>query len=179
MLKNKKHLKAAFFFVTIFSAVQSAANYKIQHQKKLVVYQFPHKQSIDFICQNQFYFFGDSNLNMKSKRQVYYLKERKKFLIGLQIQANKAIFFDKKIMILSANEQNAAGPEKLQLDFLILSKNAHVSIARILQFAQPTLIVMDASNSFWKISKWKKECDSLHQQYYSIPERGAFVCTIP
>ena len=179
MLKNKKHLKAAFFFVTIFSAVQSAANYKIQHQKKLVVYQFPHKQSIDFIFQNQFYFFGDSNLNMKSKRQIYYLKDKKDFLSGLQIETNKAVFYDKKIMILSANEQYAAGSEKLQLDFLILSKNAHVSIARILQFAQPTLIVMDASNSFWKISKWKKECDSLHQQYYSIPERGAFVCTIP
>ena len=179
ILKKKSSLKAAFFFVTVFATVQSFANYKLLHQIKMVVYQYPRKQSIDFIFQNQFYFFGDSNLNMKSKRQIYYLKDKKEFLSGLQIETNKAVFYDKKIMILSANEQYAAGSEKLQLDFLILSKNAHVSIARILQFAQPTLIVMDASNSFWKISKWKKECDSLHQQYYSIPERGAFVCTIP
>ncbi len=179
ILKKKSSLKAAFFFVTVFATVQSFANYKLLHQIKMVVYQYPRKQSIDFIFQNQFYFFGDSNLNMKSKRQIYYLKDKKDFLSGLQIETNKAVFYDKKIMILSANEQYAAGSEKLQLDFLILSKNAHVSIARILQFAQPTLIVMDASNSFWKISKWKKECDSLHQQYYSIPERGAFVCTIP
>ena len=145
----------------------------------MVVYQYPRKQSIDFIFHNQFYFFGDTNLNMKSKRQIYYLNDKKEFLSGLQIETNKAIFFGKKIMILSANEQYAAGPDKLQLDFLILSKNARVSIARILEFAHPTLIIMDASNSFWKISKWEKECDSLQQQYYSIPERGAFVCTIP
>jgi competence protein ComEC len=27
----------------------------------------------------------------------------------------------------------------------------------------------------WKIEKWKQECDKLHLQHYSIPEKGAFI----
>jgi len=44
------------------------------------------------------------------------------------------------------------------------------------QFAQkPNCIVFDASNSLWKIQKWKKDCEALNLRFHSVPEQGAFV----
>jgi competence protein ComEC len=49
---------------------------------------------------------------------------------------------------------------------------------KILCAIQPKLIVFDASNSLWKISKWKKECDALNLRFFSIKEQGAFVMNL-
>ncbi len=36
-------------------------------------------------------------------------------------------------------------------------------------------IIFDASNSLWKIEKWKKDCEGVHLQNYSVPQQGAFI----
>jgi competence protein ComEC len=54
-----------------------------------------------------------------------------------------------------------------------------MKISDAAKFIDTKLVIFEASNSLWKIEKWKKECDALNLPYYSIPEKGAFVFNIP
>jgi competence protein ComEC len=40
------------------------------------------------------------------------------------------------------------------------------------------MYIFDASNSAWRIEKWKKECEELHLHFHSVSEKGAFVTNL-
>ena len=72
-----------------------------------------------------------------------------------------------------------AEAEKIPVDILLLSHNARVRLQDLVKAVSPAVIVFDASNSLWKIEKWKSECEDLHLRFHSVPEQGAFVKSIP
>jgi len=61
------------------------------------------------------------------------------------------------------------------VDILIIAHNPRIYINQLQQAFECKLIVFDSSNPLWKIQLWKKDCDSLHLRFHSIPENGAFV----
>jgi competence protein ComEC len=65
--------------------------------------------------------------------------------------------------------------EKMQVDYIIISKNPKIIIGDLANAFNCSLYIFDASNSLWKIGKWKKGCEELHLRFYSVPEQGAFV----
>ena len=36
-------------------------------------------------------------------------------------------------------------------------------------------IIFDASNKFWQVERWKKECVELNLNYYDVNEKGAWI----
>jgi competence protein ComEC len=68
--------------------------------------------------------------------------------------------------------------QKVDLDYIIFSKNARVNLAQIASVFNCKKYIFDASNSSWKIEQWKKECEELHLQFHSVPEQGAFVINL-
>ena len=79
-----------------------------------------------------------------------------------------------KIILLSKALPRVKGKEKIPADVIILSKNPPVYISRLQEVFQFKQIVFDSSNPLWKIERWKKDCDSLHLRFHSVPEQGAF-----
>jgi len=67
---------------------------------------------------------------------------------------------------------------KITIEYIILSKNSRVSIPRLLETFTCKQFIFDASNSLWKIGKWKKDLEQLHLPFYSVPEQGAFIIEI-
>ena len=67
---------------------------------------------------------------------------------------------------------------KINIDVLVISKNIRINMKELLSTIEPKLIVFDASNSLWKITKWKKECDALNLRFFSIKDQGAFVMNL-
>src|SRR5258705_6057332 len=64
------------------------------------------------------------------------------------------------------------------IDALIISKNPKIYLPRLSNAFNIKQVVFDGSVPFWKLSSWKKDCDSLHIPYYDVNEKGAFVMTL-
>jgi len=62
-----------------------------------------------------------------------------------------------------------------ELDILILSGNLTIDLKELYRFSRPSMIVIDHSNSLWKIEKWKTECEDLILPCHFTTELGAFI----
>ena len=188
ILENKKFIKYAFVFSILFTSIHAIASIHLTQQKKIVVYNAPRKQAIDLAYKNEYYFCGDSDLNNPiSTKNILLQPSRSYFQLSKPVNDLPALtqnqylwqFYGKRFFILDTNLVFPSLTTKLQVDFLIVSKNPKMKIIDAAQFMDTKLVVFEASNSLWKIEKWKKECDALNLPYYSIPEKGAFVFNIP
>ena len=188
ILENKKFIKYAFVFSILFTSIHAIASIHLTQQKKIIVYNAPRKQAIDLAYKNEYYFCGDSDLNNPiSTKNILLQPSRSYFQLSKPVNDLPALtqnqylwqFYGKRFFILDTNLVFPSLTTKLQVDFLIVSKNPKMKIIDAAQFMDTKLVVFEASNSLWKIEKWKKECDALNLPYYSIPEKGAFVFNIP
>ena len=188
ILENKKFIKYAFVFSILFTSIHAIASIHLTQQKKIIVYNAPRKQAIDLAYKNEYYFCGDSDLNNPiSTKNILLQPSRSYFQLSKPVNDLPALtqnqylwqFYGKRFFILDTNLVFTSLTTKVQVDFIIVSKNPKLKIIDAAQFMDTKLVVFEASNSLWKIEKWKKECDALNLPYYSIPEKGAFVFNIP
>ena len=188
ILENKKFIKYAFVFSILFTSIHAIASIHLTQQKKIIVYNAPRKQAIDLAYKNEYYFCGDSDLNNPiSTKNILLQPSRSYFQLSKPVNDLPALtqnqylwqFYGKSFFILDTNLVFPSLATKIQVDFLIVSRNPKMKIIDAAQFMDTKLVIFEASNSLWKIEKWKKECDALNLPYYSIPEKGAFVFNIP
>jgi competence protein ComEC len=85
---------------------------------------------------------------------------------------------NKRMMIIDRAVCFKPIEHKINIDVLVISKNIRINMKELLSTIEPKLIVFDASNSLWKITKWKKECDALNLRFFSIKDQGAFVINL-
>lgn len=87
-------------------------------------------------------------------------------------------FANKKIAVIDDNISFEPVENKINVDYIVISKNPKVYIPQLVKTFNCSKFIFDASNSLWKIEKWKQDCGKLHLQYHSIPEQGAFVADL-
>ena len=95
----------------------------------------------------------------------------------LQIRLNCIQFYDKTILILEDKKLLHSFTQLKQpipVDILVISKSLNINIHEVKKNFDPQQIIFDSSNSFSKIKNWKKECESMNQNYYSVLDKGAF-----
>ncbi|MBL0145807.1 MAG: ComEC family competence protein [Chitinophagaceae bacterium] len=182
--KKKVYLKTALICLLAFVSLHSFLNWQIKNQQKLIVYNVPQHQAIDIIKGNQYQFVGDSILLIDGILQNFHLKPAR---IKLQLNDRtdslpncfyKNIFYlldNKKVAILDEPLTFDSLANKINVDILIISKNPKLYIPQLASVFNCKQYVFDASNSLWKIERWKQDCERLNLQHYSIPEQGAFV----
>jgi competence protein ComEC len=187
LLRQKRYFKIALVALLAFCLQHAYNNWQIFYQHKLIVYNVPRYEAIDFINGNRYKFVGDSillqdgllqNFHLKPGRIAQQLIERTDSLNGI---FKKGVFYqfnDKRILLADTVLNFAAPNQKIQLDLIIISKNPKIRIASLAKTFNCNLFIFDASNPAWKIEKWKQECQYLQLNYYSIPETGAFIYNI-
>lgn len=183
--KNKRLLKISLFCLLVFTMAQVYGKWQIANQKKLIVYNVPQHQAIDFIDGNNFQFVGDSALLVDGMLQNFHLKPGR-----IQMQLNKRVdsvkniftaqnlfyqFGNKRILLINKPISFEEPQEKIDVDIIIISKSPKLYIPQLVSVFNFNKIIFDASNSLWKIEKWKKDCERLHLQNYSVPQQGAFI----
>jgi len=185
--KKRKVLIASVVLLLLFAGLQTKKYIELQSQQIMIVYHISGKQAVDFIVQDRYLFVGDSSLRADALLQQFHLKpSRTSMLASKEVTSLERLssdgttwqFYDKKIWMLNKPLSEKDTKEAEKVDVLLLSKNAPVLIADLLQRAQPTIVVFDASNSLWKIDQWKKECEALNLSFHSVNEQGAFIFTI-
>jgi len=84
-------------------------------------------------------------------------------------------FGNKRVLIIDKPIVWEPLQQKIDVDMIIISKSPKLYIPQLAQVFNCNQYVADASNSLWKIGKWKKDCEQLHLHLHSVPEKGAFI----
>ncbi|MEO6838582.1 MAG: ComEC/Rec2 family competence protein [Ginsengibacter sp.] len=185
--KNKLAFKIGLAFTLVFSVSISLNRWISYGQKKMIVYNIPSHNAIDFIEGNKYHLVADSGLLGDKLLQNFNLKPaRISFMANNKTGAENLVFlpnnfyqfYNKKILIVDTSISYSRIPQKVVVDYLIISKNPKIKIKDLAQIFECNHYIFDASNSLWKIGQWKKECEELHLQSHSVPEQGAFVTDI-
>ena len=182
--KNKLAFRVSLFLLFVFAALTGYKKWETHNQQKIIVYNVPQHQSIDFISGNNYKFIGDAVLLADGMLQNFHLKPGR---IALQLhnrvdqipflhQNNSFYQFNnKKILLIDKPVVFEASQQKINVDYIIISKNPRLYISQLANVFNCGQIIFDGSNSLWKIDKWKKDCEQLHLRCYSVPDEGAFV----
>lgn len=182
--KKKEYLKFSLLTLLCFVLLQSFMQWQIKNQQKLIVYNVPQHQAIDFVSGNTYKFIGDSillvdgilqNFHLKPGRIKLQLNQRVDSLSNCFAKTNFYQFNTKKIMLIDKPVAFDSLTTKINVDIILISKNPKLYIPQLASVFNCKTIVFDASNSLWKIDQWKKDCDKLNLQYYSVPDNGAYV----
>jgi len=156
-------------------------------QKKMIVYNIPLNKAVDFIVRNKYCFIADPALSENSLLFDYNIKPARIFFMAGRQSALPAVltkknnfyqFYKNTILMVDTALTHLSTAQKVDLDYIIFSKNARVNLAQIASVFNCKKYIFDASNSSWKIEQWKKECEELHLQFHSVPEQGAFVINL-
>ena len=185
--QNKKMLRLCLIACTGFVFIHGIISWQIKSQQKLIVYNVPQHQAIDFISGNNYRFAGDSvlledgllqNFHLKPGRTAMQLNKRTDTLPGLFTKENFYQFGNKKIMLLNEAVSIEPRQSKINVDIIVISHSPNADIPQLAAAFNCSQYIFDASNSLWKIGKWKEDCDKLHLRHHSVPVQGAFVMDI-
>lgn len=184
MNKNKTAFKFSLFALFGFTALTGYAKWKAFSQQKLIVYNVPQHQSIDFINGTSYQFIGDpvlladgmlQNFHLKPARIALQLTRKSDSLRALYHDKYFYQFHDKKILLVDEPVVFQPLAKKINVDCIIISKNPKLYISQLAKVFDCNQYIFDGSNSLWKIANWKKDCEQLHLRCYSVPEQGAFI----
>jgi len=186
MKKSKIAFQLSLITLLAFTLLQSFGEWKIKNQRMVIVYNIPQHQAIDFVKGNQFKFLGDSGIVKDQALQNFHIQPARvalqltKPLDTFSVYHLPPLFYqlgNQKIVLIDRPMQWESLVSKIDVDMIILSKNAKIVISQLASVFNCEQYVFDASNSLWKIGQWHKECEELHLRSYSVAEKGAFVLT--
>ena len=181
--KSKSGLKIGLAALLCFFMLRSFSYWEMGKQQKLIVYNVPQHQAIDFINGRQYFFAGDPDLQANDFARNFHLKpsrilQRTGPIDSMQNfikNKNYISFFNKKILLLDSAVSFDPSPAKHNIDLLIVSKNPKLYFSQLNNSLAIKRVVFDGSTPAWKLKYWKKDCDSLHIPYHDVAEKGAFV----
>jgi competence protein ComEC len=179
--KTKLPLFAGLGAMFVFITIDAYDNFTLKQQQKIIIYNIPQHNAIDFIAGKQYAFVGDTgllnndylrNFHLKPSRTLHRIRSTDN-LADLYISYPFIQFYGEKILLIDKPFKFSSF-NKIPLDLIVISKNPTVRIAEVAAVFNCRQYVFDGSNSTWKINQWKKDCDSLHLQHYSTAQKGAF-----
>ena len=184
LYKNKNWLRLSFLFLGIYTGLMIYARVKINRQQKIIIYNVSRQSAIDFIYKDHYYFVGDSILLQDALPKNFYLKPARVSMLlnestvpfsNLSIKKNLYQFGNKTLFLVNREFTVDSAAPQSKVDILLITQSPQLSVKEITSRIQPAILVFDASNTLWKIAKWRSECESLTLRCHSVPEEGAFV----
>lgn len=184
MTKQKRLLQFSLFSLLAFVIQNAYHHWQFKNQQQLIVYNVPLYQAIDMSEGNRYLFTGDSAVATKGILQNFHLKPARTALqLNQRVDSLSSVFCqppfyqigNKRILLIDKPLIFEPLQQKINVDIIIISKSPKLYIPQLAAVFSCKQYVADASNSLWKIDKWKKDCEGLHLQLHSIPEEGAFV----
>lgn len=181
--KKIKGLLWALSLLAVVLGIRCYDFYRKEEQFKMIVYNTPKLSAVDLIDGRRCLFTGDSSLKTDLIMQSFYLKPSGILYRTMEsaelnrIAYRNGIIYTENKHVFIISEPMFPNPDisKIKADAVIISKNAQMSMAALIQIFDCNEYIFDSSNSLWKIKKWKKEADSLHLRHHSVPEQGAFI----
>jgi competence protein ComEC len=184
--KNMLAFRFALTFSLLFAGKFSYNKFQSMQQKKIIVYNIPKITAVDFIAGNKYLMLADSGFQVNQLLQRFHvrpahisLSASKKVLqhVSYWEENNFYGFFGKRLLIVNS-AIHYFSPNKMRIDYIILTNNAKIKIADLLQAFDCQNFIFTANNSLWRIGEWEKECEELHLRSHSVARQGAFVTNL-
>jgi competence protein ComEC len=186
--RKAEYLTAATLLIVVFGVFQWVHFQDSINQKKFVVYNIKGHSAVDMIHNGQVYFFTDSVLmNDRDKLRFHIRPNRLRSGVGEIFNGNDQSFSSQLngcrlivwngIRILKLEEKSYSIPVRLQVDYLVLSKNAvyDVKTLKALKFRK---LILDSSNSFYFAERILKAAQAEGMEVHSVQHQGAFIAKL-
>lgn len=182
--KNKMLLYTTLCGLCFFLLLQAVEKWTAANRQQVIVYNIPGTRAIDVVAGNRYHFIGDSSAEVPGPNYNFHLKPAR---IALQLSIKNELadklsrsgrFYaigNKSMLLLDTAFSFETPAKKINIDFILLSKNTQVSIAALENIFDCKQYVFDASNNAWRIGNWEKECGQLKKNYHSTPAQGAYI----
>ena len=198
-LKRKEFVYITLALVLLLSANLSYTSISRQRQQKIVFYSVNKQSAIGFINGKNQSLVADQALLNDTKSLKFQLDGSKSLygitnIVASAIEANtgssqgdskqinslmnvgnRFLFHDKRIVLVDSIPILSGNFKKLKVDYLVIRDNPKFSIADLLRFYEPDLILFDGSNSIYRTDKWIAECKAAGVESYSLKDKGAYV----
>lgn len=170
-----------FFAVSIGSFRQVT----IQRQHRLIVYQIPRKTAVHLLEADRqlLLTYGSTKdaewtLQFIQIAEWYWGARQQKPLQHTLINYPLIQSPKKQILLIDGRNYTPLMLLPQKADWVILVRNAAVSLEELQKRLHCKRFVIDGSNQMWKIREWKKEAAQLHLQCHSTSEQGAFIINL-
>lgn len=189
--RRLKYLRAGLVLLIILLSLQVMEGVNEARQKKLIVYNVKGLASIDLISGSENVMIADKALLENDSRMLFHVHHNwwelglhntvKQVWPGEDIRMKwlrrkkNVIAFGGQVIALINNDPGSKPEHAMEVDKLVLSHDAQVTIKEVLNIFRPALIIFDSSNTKRSLNRWKKQCDELGVRYYSVAEQGAYV----
>lgn len=181
--KKKNYLFIGLSALLAFVSLRSFSFWQASQQKKIIVFNVPKHQAIDFISGRNDVFKGDAilmeegflrNFHLKPSRVMHRVSETGP-MPDLKRGYNLFLLGRKRVVVIDQDMPSLEAKTKIKADLIIISKNPLLKIEDLAKIFECRQWVFDASSANWKIENWKNEAARLGLSCHDVAEKGAFV----
>ena len=80
-----------------------------------------------------------------------------------------------KFMIIRNNDLfDKISPRKINVDYVILTKNVYLKIDEITKLVNFKEVIFDATNKYFRTDEWKQQCADLSIPFHNVATQGAW-----
>ncbi len=192
-LKKKPFLITGLLLILVFVLNSSLKIVFRQKENKVIFYSLRKKSAIGFIEGRQAFFL--TNLSEDDKtylfsvqpfidaeliKNTHQLSTGETFSKGnFLCDSNFIQFRNWKMVIWNKRFDFRVYKKKLAVHAVLLSDNPGVNLASLVEFIQFQLLLIDGTNSDYKISRWVKQAKDLHLNYYVLKKNPAYIVALP
>ena len=188
LVKYNKGLFVALIALFIFTAIGNISGYKTYYQQKLIIYNVPHHQAVDFISGHHYVFKGDDSLISNISQQQYFLGQSRSIFQVKPITSLPELyseppfyrFGNQNLLLINKNWQfpRKPPPQPIPVDIVILSGNPAVSVIDLIRYFSIRHLVIDNSNNSFKTAQWIRESAQQTINCFPVAQQGAFVLNL-
>lgn len=193
-----KFLKYAFVAAITSALLSASKTYYQTQQRGIHVYAIKNGLGMAYIDGKNAVYIGDS-IGIQPDIQAYHIqpynykhgiKTSEQFPLSLlsnttytrqtlhqhlYLSGNFAQFYDKKILICDTIIANLQANSDLYIDYLLLTQNPRIKLQNLSDCVHFKYVIIDASNSRWRIKKWIEECEKIGVPYHNVKDNGAWI----
>lgn len=152
-----------------------------RRQHHLIVYQVPGKSLLS-VHRGRSYTSWPDTANQNTHLQktlaaanILYNGTQPDTGLLLQPNGHWPLFTAGNKLIFIPDSLNHVPPKLRRIDILLITRNTELNLEQLAAQTRIGTVVLDASNSLWKIARWKSRCEILHLHCHSVPDQGAFL----
>ncbi|AXY76294.1 ComEC family competence protein [Paraflavitalea soli] len=184
--KKKTGLLTGLGACWLWLAIQAGSWWMAARQQKLIIYNVPRHQAMDFITGRQYVFKGDSTLLKDPSLENFHLKPCRTAhrispadsLTSLSQASSLFTFGNTSLLLVDKALPAPKSAGKIPIDIIILSHNAKVSAQELINLFTCNTVVIDPTNTHWKTRTWQQDFQKLGISCHAVTSQGAFVLTL-
>lgn len=174
---------------TLVCFLQINESLQINDQQKIIVYNVNGHTAVDVIDSRQHVFIADSTFANDPDKLLFHVKHnwddmnlappKTSYLhCNDSIQSfihykNKLLIFGNTSFQIIDSSYNYKINRIFGSNYILLTKNAKINLSKL--ELRNSIIIADASNKNWRITKWKQQAAEKKIKFYSTNEKGAFI----